>query len=64
MRFFLFFLSILACEKKKKFQPGTVEEVEQILRAAKAEEPNRIPYFICRRGSPGYVNLMYLPTNT
>lgn len=45
-----------------QYDGGTVEEAENTLRDQKAKEPNRIPYLICRRGSPGYVNLMYLPS--
>ncbi|CAN0534394.1 unnamed protein product [Ectocarpus sp. 12 AP-2014] len=47
-----------------KYNPGTSAEVEKTLQKQKDDAPNRIPYLMCRRGVPGYVNLMYLPAHT
>ncbi|CAM9559859.1 unnamed protein product, partial [Hapterophycus canaliculatus] len=47
-----------------KYHTGTPDDVEKELQKQKQAVPNRIPYLICRRGVPGYMNLMYLPANT
>lgn len=53
----------VALDAPQQYNDGKTEEVEELLRKQKEETPNRIPYLICRRGVPGYVNLLYLPAN-
>lgn len=52
------------CSATRQYHPGTTEEVEKLLLEQKEASPNRIPYLMCRKGPPGYVNLMYLPGRT
>ncbi|CAM9424108.1 unnamed protein product [Laminaria digitata] len=47
-----------------KYNAGTVGDVEKLLLEQKEQAPNRIPYMMCRKGPPGFVNLMYLPGRT
>eukprot|EP00903_Cladosiphon_okamuranus_P017486 g16106.t1 len=47
-----------------KYNPATTAEVEELLKTQKAETPGRIPYLMCRRGVPGYLNLLYIPNSS
>lgn len=47
----------------QQYNPATTTEVETLLKTQKAENPGRIPYLMCRRGVPGYLNLLYIPGN-
>lgn len=46
-----------------QYNAGTTSEVGELLKSQKAETPSRIPYLMCRRGVPGYLNLMFIPGN-
>ena len=43
---------------------GTTADVEKLLLEQKEQSPNRIPYMMCKKGPPGFINLMYLPGRT
>ena len=54
-------LSCVTFAQHEQYNPATTEEVEKLLQTLKAEAPSRIPYLMCKRGVPGYINLMYIP---
>lgn len=47
----------------QQYNKATTSEVAELLKSQKAETPGRIPYLMCRRGVPGYLNLMYIPNS-
>lgn len=50
--------------RPRQYHIGTTGDVEKLLLEQKEQAPNRIPYLMCRKGPPGFINLMYLPGKT